>query len=176
MAYIKPPRSPKKFECGIHAITYEALSPGCPVCRLERENDQMRKGMQELTNKLAMVTDQNLKLTVQVNISFAMREAIPLLNDEDMEFLKLALYQWRDEKSIVLKTTHGARKKKGQMLPANGFIAIPRRGDPWGHRCTSLGGLAIADYYDEAMNSQGQAEAMKLLARGLAGLLPGGGQ
>lgn len=168
-------REEKPFECGIHAITYMAFQAGCPVCQAERDVSSMREAIRELKQKLEYVTNENLKLRTQTDIVSAIREAALILNDDDLEFFKVVLYQWRDEKSVSLKTTHGARMKqrKGEPLPANGFIVMPRQGDPYGHTCTSMGGVAIAEYFDEATNTVGPAKAMEFLVKGLASQLPG---
>ena len=50
---------------------------------------------------------------------------------------------------------------------------MQRIGDPYGHVCESMGGLAIAQYFDEATNSGGPAKAMEILARAFAEHLPG---
>lgn len=174
-AYQSPNRKLKQFECGIHGLTYEAYRAGCPVCEMEREVNQMRAALQEVRNQLERVTEENHRLKVQTDITAAIREAALILDDNDLAFLKAVLYEWRDSKSVALKTTHGTKGKKrgrGQRAP-NGFIAMPRAGDPYGHICTSMGGLAIAEYFDEATNTVGGAQAMAFLVRGMANHLPG---
>lgn len=165
----------KPFECGIHELTYMAYQAGCPVCYAEREYETMRQALRDAKNQLSILTDENLRLKVQTDIVSAVREAALILDDNDLAFLKAVLYEWRDEKSIALKTTHGSkgRKKQRGNPPPNGFIAMPRSGDPYGHVCTSMGGLAIAEYFDEATNTVGPANAMALLVRGMSAHLPG---
>jgi hypothetical protein len=165
----------KQFECGIHDITYMAYSAGCPACEIQREVTQLRAAMKEVKNRLELFADENMRLKVQTDIVAAIREASLILDDNDLSFLKVVLYEWRDKKSIGLKTTHGKRKR-GQRgnPPPNGFIAIPREGDPYGHLCTSMGGLAIAEYFDEACNTEGPAKAMAFLVKGMHSHLPGG--
>jgi hypothetical protein len=166
-------RASRPFECGIHNITYEAARAGCPLCESEREVNRLRGAMKDVHNQLKILTEQNLQLKVQTDIVSAIREAALILDDNDLAFLKSVLYEWRDQKSVALKTTHGPRKKKREIPPPNGFIAMPRNGDPYGHLCTSVGGLAIAEYFDEATNTVGPANAMTLLVRGMANHLPG---
>jgi hypothetical protein len=134
---------------------------------------RLRKALKDAHNQLSILTEQNLQLKVQTDIVAAIREAALVLDDNDLAFLKTTLYEWRDQKSVTLKTTHGPRKKKREVPPPNGFIAMPRSGDPYGHICTSVGGLAIAEYFDEATNTVGSANAMALLVRGLSAHLPG---
>lgn len=163
------------FDCGIHDITYTALRPGCPICDAERKVREMQHAMTEMRNQLAVAVDNIAKLQVQVDIVHAIREAVSLLDDGDMSFLKTVLYMHRDEKSVALKVTHGSnvKRKKYEYIPPNGFIVIPRRGEPYGHVCTSVGGLAIAEYFEEAANVGGPAVAMQMLTRGMAQHLPG---
>lgn len=171
--YTRRPTQLAWFDCGIHGIKYEGVMAGCPLCEMEREVKQLRSAVQDLHGRLELAVDENSRLKVQVDIVVAIREAAATLNDEDLTFFKTVLYQWRDEKSLALKTTHGSRKK-GQGAPtANGFIVMPRKGDPWGYACSSIGGLAIAAYFDEATNSSGPSAAMNWLVRGLADHLPG---
>lgn len=169
-----PPRKAKvkEFECGIHVLKYMATRAGCPACEAERKENQLRSAVNELTNKLELVVNENYRLKMQTDAVFAIREAATLLDDNDMAFLKAVLYEWRDKKSIGLKVTHGARKR-GVLPPPNGFIAMPRQGDPYGHACTSIGGLAIAEYVDEATNTFGPAKSMEYLVKGMAAYLPG---
>lgn len=181
--YEKPMKT-SQFECGIHDLTYTAYRAGCPACVAERdareaENqlDSMRKAFWEIRNQLATTTDKVRELQAWYDLSTSIYEASDLLSVGDELFFKETLYVYRDEKSLTMKVTHGAdlgkngRKKKTSS--PNGFIVIPRRGDPYGYSCDSVGGLAIAAYYEQICNSQGQMQAMKLLLRGLAHLLPG---
>lgn len=158
-------------KCSLHAATYQGLL--CPACEAERESRSLRSALREVNNKLALAHEELLKLRVETSTLHAIRAAIPLLDDSDTEFFKVMLYAWRDEKSLTLKITRGARKGK-VVPPANGFVVMPRKGDPHGHRCTSVGGLAIAEYFGEAISASGPANAMVQLTKGLAPLLPGG--
>lgn len=165
----------ESFECGIHDLTYRATSPGCPVCWHERERKHLQDAVRELNGKMNLLAEQNHALRVWQDLSVAIREASGVLDDNDMAFLKATLYEWRNEKSLTMKTTHGPRdKKKRRPASPNGFIVMPRKGDPYGHLCTSVGGMAVAEYYDEALNTYGTIKAMEILVRGLAQHLPGG--
>jgi hypothetical protein len=167
----KPPE-PKVFQCGIHDLEYKAFRAGCPACEAEREMHLMRGALQKVKGELELIAAENHRLKIQVDIVYAIREAVEVLGDDDMAFLKSVLYMWRDEKSVGMKTTHGARKR-GKQAPPNGFIVMPRKGDPYGHLCSSVGGLAIAEYFDEAVNSVGPAKAMEFLVKGMSAHLPG---
>lgn len=168
------PRTIKSFDCGIHMISYESDRPGCPVCYLERQDAELRRAVTELKNKLHLQNDKLRQLESFFDVTVAIREAIPLLDDDDLAFLKATCYEWRNNKSLTLKVTRGARKKKREPSSPNGFIVVPRTGDPYGHLCGSVGGLAIAEYFDEAMNGFGAIRAMELLIKGMAQHLPGG--
>lgn len=164
----------ESFECGRHSVEYQAYSAGCPVCEGEREVEGMRQALMEAKNKLRIATERNRQLESWWDLSMAMRDAIPLLDDDDLVFLKTTLYEWRNNKSLSMKVTHGPRKKKREPSAPNGFIVMPRKGDPFGHLCTSVGGVAIADYFEEALNTYGAIQAMTLLVRGFSQHLPGG--
>ena len=164
----------ERFECGRHGLEYSAYSAGCPVCESERDLEEMRKALMETKNKLRIVAERNHQLESWWDLSMAIRDAVPLLDDEDLVFLKTTLYEWRNKKSLSMKVTHGPQKRKRQPAAPNGFIVMPRRGDPYGHLCTSVGGVAIADYFEEALNSFGAIQARTLLVRGFSQHLPGG--
>jgi hypothetical protein len=79
---------------------------------------------------------------------------------------------------VALKVTHGKpaagkRIKRGEKLPPNGFMALPRKGDPEGHLATSIGGLAMAEYLDEAITTHGSAMAMGIMLKAWWKVLPG---
>lgn len=171
VAYLqRQQREEKDFKCGIHNLTYISFRAGCPACEAERETNQLRSAVQTLTNQIKSLTETNTRLKAQTDVVFAIREAADILDDDDLAFLKSVLYEWRDQKTAALKVTHGG---KGRRQSPNGFIAYFRKGDPMGHLCSSVGGLAIAEYLDEAINTVGPVEAMKLLVRGMHPYLPG---
>lgn len=163
------------FECGIHELSYKSHRAGCPACESERALRDLRRANQELSGKLEIAYGELQKLRVQTDIVSAIREAADILDDNDMAFLKSVLYEWRDTKSLAIKTTHGAglKSRRGKRPAPNGFIVMPRKGDPYGHICSSVGGLAIAEYYDEATNTVGGARAMEFLVKGMSIHLPG---
>lgn len=160
-----------EHECGIHDITYKAVRPGCPMCELDRTNKMLWESNEKLAGQLEMQTAELSKLKVNWEFLSAMREAVELLDDQDLEFFKSILYQWRDEKSVGLKQTYGYDDNKKKSII--GFLVMPRGEDPWGYACTSIGGLAIASYFAEACAARGSAEAMAILARAVSDHLPG---
>ena len=159
----------REFTCGIHELFYRASRPGCPACAAERDKQRMRESLQEVTSKLDIAMQELARLRVQTDIVAAIREAANLLDESDLAFLKATLYEWRDTKGVSLKVTRGG-KRNGTP---NGFIVIPRKGEPYGHSCSSMGGMAIAAYFDEATNSTGPAKAMEWLVKGMYAHLPG---
>ena len=55
-----------------------------------------------------------------------------------------------------------------------GFLAAYRHADPEARTCTSIGGAALAAYYEEANRAIGSAQAMQLLIRAAQHLLAAG--
>lgn len=160
----------QSFDCGNCRISYEAPSPGCPLCRSTREVNDLRQALLDAQGQLRILHDELGNAKRDSDVLHNMVEAAKMLGDDDRAFFKTVLYQWRDGKRIgALKVQHGGDKQS-----PIGFIVSPRAGDPYGHRCTSMGGLAIASLYEEAARATGPAVAMQTLARGLQTLLPGG--
>lgn len=165
----------RHFKCSRCQIVYShvtsdsarQIDPKCPLCVQEVKTEQMRLSLQNVTAKVELLERQNRDLDGQVNIQSSFRDALDLLDEEDRGFLKTVMYQWRQDKSVVLKVTHSTEGR------ATGFIADYRRADPWAHSCSSIGGSAIAAYYEEALRSVGSAQAMQLLLRAAQHLLPG---
>lgn len=168
-------------KCPTHLIEYYALAgeaPQCPMCILERKYDEVRAELVTRRNELKVAGVQLTRLQTQVDLQSAMRAAIDILDDNDFAWLKVQMYQYKIDKSVMLKATHGklagrARLKRGEKLPANGFMTVPRSGDPEAHAATSLGGLAMANYLDEAVTCFGSAQAMGIMLRAWWKALPG---
>lgn len=172
----------QSFDCGIHDITYRAYRPGCPSCELERDRDQLRDAVQEISGKYESTKHALDTALAELDISRAIREAQDLMEDDDILFFKQVLYEYRDSKSTMLKVQTRPRMKTskttGRTYPSkkrypSGFMAIPKQGDPWIYWCNSIGGIAVAEYMNEAINSYGQVKAMDILCRGLSQMLPG---
>lgn len=167
----------RKYSCTRHYIDYDVpdgYRRQCPMCALELRLSSTQQELKESVNQLALLKEQNTRLQQQVDVVNAIRSALDVIDDNDLNFLKEVLYQWKIDRSISLKVTHGPKKRgKRQLPPPNGFIAMPRGVDPWGHGCTSIGGMAIAGYYEEALNTVGSAKAMALMVRALSAYLPG---
>ena len=172
----RPMGSPvRHFKCSRCMIMYSyvagpnarKIDPSCPLCTMEIKTEQMRLAMQNAIAKTEMLEKQNRELDGQVNISRNFKDALDLIGSDDRQFLKAVLYQWRIDKSVVLKVTHSQEGRP------SGFIAEYRHRDPEGHTCSSIGGSAIAAYYEEALRTLGSAKAMQILLSAAQHLLPG---
>ena len=171
-----------KVKCDIHLIEYYAGRGDrvrCPMCVTERKHDDLKARTIALENELKVAQNALEKLRVQVDLQTAIRQAIEILDDHDYAWLKVQMYLYKMDKSVTLKVTHGKpaggrRIKRGEKLPPNGFMAIPRKGDPEGHLASSLGGLAMAEYLDEAITCLGSAQAMGVMLKAWWKALPGG--
>jgi len=161
-----------QYDCGIHDLKYMAFQAGCPACDSERVISQLRTAYSDLQNVHSLLERELHEARQQADLIYAIRSASPLLSDNDREFLKVTLYEARNFKNLAMKVTQGTVKKKRQRY-ANGFLVMPRDRDPYAHLCDSVGGTAIATYYQEAVQALGPIEGMKILARGLSDLLPG---
>lgn len=170
-----------RHKCSTHLIEYYAPSgkrARCPQCMMERDYDEMKAQLIARENELKIATNELNRLRVQVDVLGAIRAAIDALDDNDYLWLKLQMYQYKIDKSVMLKATHGKvaggkRLKRGDKLPPNGFMTVPKHGDPEAHQATSLGGLAMAEYLDEAITCFGSAQAMGIMLRAWWKALPG---
>ena len=170
-----------KYRCDLHLVDYyipHGDVKRCPMCGMEKNYDDARAAVIQLEAELKVATSQLERLRVQVDIQTAIRSAIEVLDDYDYSWLKLQMYQYKVDKSVTLKVTHGKlpagkRIPRGDKMPANGFIVMPRNGDPEGHVCTSIGGVAMAEYFDEALTTVGSAQAMGIMLKAWWKALPG---
>lgn len=170
-----------KFSCATHQVTYyvpaNRRDETCPVCSLEGEAEYLRDLCQKYENQIDMLRRTNEKMQVEVDITSAMKSAVEMLDDADKFWLKEQLYQFKLDKSVVLKVTHGApvgqRSRRRDAKTPNGFIAVKRKGDPEGHTCSSIGGLALARYYEQATTTYGASASMDLMVKALWQFLPG---
>lgn len=166
----------KKYSCSTHGVTYLSFTPAplCPVCDAEEQLRITQEAMQKIRNEVKLLHEQNKRLRAQTDVTEAIREALGIIGQEDLLWLKEVLYQWKIDRSVSLKVTHGkvAPGRSSRKAP-NGFIAMYRGRDPEGYLCKSVGGLAVAEYLEEGINTVGSAQAMILLVRAFAKELPG---
>jgi len=171
-----------KNKCTTHLVEYytpQGDNAVCPACEYAQKYDEIRVEFMQLESAHAMALKELNHAKVQIEIGSAIRSAIEILDDFDYEWLKLQMYQYKVDKSVTLKPTHGQlengkRLRRGDKMPANGFMALPRRGDPEAHLCTSLGGIAMAGYFDEAITCYGSAQGMGIMLKAWWTALPGG--
>lgn len=169
-----------KYSCANHQVTYyvpaNKRDKSCPVCELEAEVHLQRDMILKYESEITMLRRTNERMSAEVDLTSAMKGAVETLDIEDKIWLKEMLYQYKLDRSVVLKVTHGSpsgKSRRRDMKTANGFIAVKRKGDPEGHTCTSIGGLALARYYAEACTTYGAAAAMDLMIKALWEFLPG---
>lgn len=172
----------EKLRCAAHLIEYY-LGQGdrkvCPMCELEHKMDDLKVMAIEANGQIKALQEENDRLRVQVEIGSAIKSAIAVLGEDDYAWLKIQMYQYKIDKSVQLKATHtGAvspeAARRGEKMPANGFMAIPRVGNPEAHMATSIGGIAMAGYLDEAMTCYGPAQGMGIMLKAWWQALPGG--
>lgn len=171
----------EKYSCSNHQITYYAGhgdSPLCPVCDSESIIRGLRSSVELLNGQVIHLTNEVETLRREVDITRSMRDALAITDGPDLAFLKSVAYRWRAERALSLKVTHGkggtTKALRGRPGPANGFVVIPRAGEPEAHVFTSIGGRAIAEYYDEGQRTAGPLQALTMLTRALNAHLTGG--
>jgi len=169
-----------KNKCSTHLIEYYTPNgerARCPQCEMERDYDEMRAQLFARENELKITSKELERLRVQVEVLSAIRAAIGALDDNDYLWLKLQMYQYKIDKSVTLKTIHGKvggkRVRRGDKLSPVGFMTVPKYGDPEAHQATSFGGLAMAEYLDEAITCFGAAQAMGIMLKAWWKALPG---
>lgn len=170
----------EKYACATHQISYYRIKgtpqqQRCPVCESDTKIEDLLVEMKDLKNQLSLAQESVLRLQPEVDLLSAIRETLDVLGEEDRLWLKTQLYQYKLDRSVTLHVTHGrpVGARSGSKNRANGFMAIPITGEPEAYPCTSIGGLAIANYCDEAISSMGSAKTMALLMRAMWRYLPG---
>lgn len=167
-----------KMSCSKCQISYyiePKSKPRCPLCDAEAKLVDLRQALTVQRNLVQRLEESVEAMRSHLDLVFAMRSALEITSSEDLAFLKSVLYRHRQDKgSVNLRTTHGKAIKRGRSLPpANGFLVQCRYGEIETHLCVSLGGLALAGYFDEAMQSLGQPTAMTLTMKALHETLTG---
>jgi hypothetical protein len=168
-----------RFACSFCQITYYVplgLKAQCPLCEAERRVKELQAALMVLKNQLEQSENSAARLRTTVDITVAMRDALDITNAKDLTFLKSVLYRYRADRSAIgLRVTHGSAQGTGrrQHAPANGFLALPRGGEPEAHLCSSAGGVAIAGYFEEAARTSGLPYAMTTIMRAVNPSLTG---
>lgn len=151
----------------------------CPVCKAEDDVDQLRQALLEARNLLERQTNELNRLRPLVDLITAMRQALEVLGPEDRMFMKSVAYRFRAGETISLQVF--ARSQRGKRRPSStnsepiGFVAVTRTGNER-HECSSLGGLAMAEYVRDSLTTVGPITTMQHLMRAMSNeLTPAGG-
>lgn len=166
-----------RHSCSLHQVTYYAdkgAKPQCPVCDADRRILDLQHSLHEVTSQLEMTTAAYERAKTELDLFTAMRSALDVVGPEDLAFLKGVLYRYREDKGIALKVTHDRKPGRRRGTRVSGFIAMPRGQDPEGHTCSSIGGVALAEYYEEAQRAVGSVNAMDMLIKAVNKCLAGG--
>ena len=168
----------RTYRCATCVITYE-LPQGqkaqCPACKAMAEVGQMRQALLQANNKLEQLTNELNRLRPQVDLVIAMRQALDLTGAEDRAFLKSVAYLHRAGEVVTLKpllVLEAGRRNRGRRPTPNGFVAVIH-GREETHRCTSIGGLALAQYTQEGLASVGPITTMQHLMLAMSAHLTG---
>lgn len=161
-----------KYACATHQVTYYVPAnsrESCPVCMLNDQHDYLVEENAKLRNQVERLTAERDRLRIEVDVASAMKDAVDILGQDDFLWLKTMLYRYKIDKTVAFKVSHDKKKK-----PV-GFMAIfkVRGEEPVAYNCTSIGGFAMAEYYEEALNVNGTQFAMGLLMRAFWKHLPG---
>lgn len=160
-----------RHSCSMCQITYytpKRAKPQCPLCATELRVVELMDVITGLRNRVEKIEDENSRMRAQIEVTTAIKQAFDAIGSQDLVFLKTVLYRFRDDPtSIKLKVTHG---EKGP----NGFVALTKKGEPEGHYCSSVGGVAIAGYYEEVVHIASVNQAMAVLMRASGGVLAPG--
>jgi hypothetical protein len=160
-----------EYECSRCAIKYHSLEAECPLCSLSKEITRLRVELSTANNLIARQKQTLEKAHRLLGLESAMRAAIDLCGDEDLDFLIRVGQSWVNSKtSVILKVTHGSPKPGQRLAPANGFLAM-YRGESESRLCDSIGGVALAGYFDEAVATMGHPGATAMLVKALGRLL-----
>lgn len=149
----------KEYGCGIHDLVYRRVKPGCPACNLQRRLDEMTAERDRLEGDLVEMRGMANRVRAVADLGFAMSSATDLLNPADRTFLKAVLYQWRETKDVDLNVTEDRR----------GFMT-----NTGSHQCSSVGGLAMVGFFDEAIMAFGRPVAMGMMQKAMGKHLAGG--
>jgi hypothetical protein len=165
----------RKFQCSTCRIAYDVprgQKAQCPLCQASAEVAQMREALLEMKNKLEAATNELNRLRPQVDLVLAMRDALDLIGVEDRTFLKSVAYRYRAGEAVTLHVTMAqtaGRRGRVERTP-NGFLAKCPTGNE-AHHCTSIGGLALAQYTRESLATVGPVTTMQHVMRALSGHL-----
>lgn len=156
-------------KCQISYYVPLGYKPICPLCDAEKRITELRRALYQAEQHAIKAEAQAHQVQTHVDIVLAIRDALEIMSVDDLAFLKSVLYRYRERKAgVQLKLIHGVPSHGRKKPPINGFLAVYQDGEPEAHECTSMGGLAVAGYYQEALQLAGSAKAMEHLHRALS--------
>ena len=168
--------------CSLTFVEQPGLVRECPACRQEQVIQDLRTEYMRLQQQYDMLSAEYERTRAHVDLVMAMREALALVDQDDLLFLKRVLYRWKDDRGVNLRVTHAPPPVGKDNKPVRGATAMPNgllvlyRGDDdaesW--KPSSPGGVALAGYFDEALRINGHPHAMDTLLRAMNQHLPGG--
>lgn len=170
----------RKYTCATCTVTYEVprgQRAKCPVCVAEAERDQLRQALLEAKSILERQTNELNQLRPQLDLVIAMRDAVEILGSEDRAFLKSVAYRHRAGEVISLKVITTTQTGRGGSIKRRptGLLAVYATGNE-PHQCTSLGGLAMAQYIRNSLASVGPITTMHHVMLAMSDqLTPAGG-
>lgn len=165
------------YLCSRCAIRYEVMRGGqahCPLCAAERSVEDLMRQVDRLTDENVGLSRKLEVIAVQMDHITAIREAMGLVEGDDLVFLKQVMYLYRDDRSYSLSALNGriATDKRGRIAkkqPIRNALLLSKRGrNPEEHVFTSIGGVAIVGYFDEMTREVGEKQAMVYLLRAVS--------
>lgn len=165
-----------RYACSSCRITYQVAQgerARCPLCDMKRRYLELQNASTMLRNQLELSEESRNALGVVADVVVAMQRAMDLVDLDDMTFLKSVLYRFRQDSTDISLGVLRAKAENGRSRVI-GFLAHPRYGDPEPRACTSVGGVALAGYYDEVSRSTGSVAALSTLIRAMNQVLATG--
>lgn len=165
-----------RFACSLCRITYlveMGHAAKCPLCEDRIKIVGLTSQLDRLLGEVGMIKEEAQRLQAQVDVHAAMRSALEVIGDDDLAFVKSALYQWREDRSRLVITPRGAhRRMYGFALLQRGKSATKH--PPLDvHDCTSVGGCALADALRDAQGQFGFNKGMEALLKAMGPHLAG---
>ena len=166
-----------RYLCSRCAIRYEVAKgqqAHCPLCAAERMIEEQSRTIEVLSAENTNMSRKLEAIAVQMDHITAIREAMSLVEGEDLTFLKQVMYLYRDDRSYSLtalngRIEHDKRGRISRKQPIRNALLLSKGGrSPEEHRFTSIGGVAIVGYFDEMTREVGEKQAMVYLLRAVS--------
>lgn len=164
------------YMCSRCAIRYEVPKGDkakCPMCEVERQLDEVRIRAEEVHRENVLLKQKLKSQTMLTDQVAAIREAMLLVEGDDLVFLKQFMYLYRDDRTYTLSALVSSprlnsRGNRAKHQVRNELILSRGGRDPQRHVFTSIGGVAIVGYFDEMTREVGEKQAMAYLLRSLS--------